>query len=749
MNQNSELPVKRLHSQSTSIANSHPLSSEREELNTGENIPFDEGGGEEGFDIRRLFALIRRRRKVMAATVGTMLGLAIIYIIVAPKVYMASIDLLVNSSKSSSSAIANQLPMLGDLLQATGTRTQDTEVEILKSDSVQDAAVGLLPKALQPGARKKMMVLVDPKRSTDVITVSVQSRDPKLAVVFSNAIGQAYQTQNQLYSTEQYSDTAQYVSRQLDRVNKALAQKRRELREFKEKNDVVDLSAQTTAEVTRLGQLQADLQDTEAQINSNTNQLRNLRAQVAKMAPDEVKPDTIVTSPVVGQLRTELTSLETQRLAAQKEYAPGSPEVQAFDSQIAALRQRLQGEARTEVGISKRVENPLRAAALLNIAQAQSNIWSAQARIGALQQNIDNIQQSVRKLPQREYVLSQLEGDVATYQQTFLALSGQYQTLLINQNSPVSNARIISHSPASRVSPRTISTILLALLGGILLAFLAALTADTLDNRIHTEEDAVQVTGLPILTHVPLIKQGSDTRILIDADTPSPILESFRMLRTQLALIATYGHMKTLMVTSSQPHEGKSTVASNLAIALALNGSRVIIVDADLRRPRVHSQFGLSRTKGLTTIVGGLCTIEEALQPTPVEGLQVLAAGATPPNPTELLDARPTRDIIKQLQAMADYVIIDAPPALVMADAQIVSTLADGVLFVVSCQDAHRGAVERTAKMMAQSNMKVVGMVLNKFTIEQGGYYGYATYGAYHATYKGPQLEGGKDDDND
>ena len=268
----------------------------------------------------------------------------------------------------------------------------------------------------------------------------------------------------------------------------------------------------------------------------------------------------------------------------------------------------------------------------------------------------------------------------------------------------------------------------------MLLATVVAVAIDTLDNKIYTEEDAVQATGLPVLTHVPMLSGQSGQQLLISKADSSILLESFRMLRTQLSFIASYGHLKTLVLTSSQPGEGKSTVSANLAIALALNGKRVVLVDADLRRPRVHTIFEIERTKGFTSVVSNLCSLEEALQDTEVEGLQVLPSGPTPPNPAELLDSRAARDIIEQLKASVDYVIIDAPPALMLADAQIISTVADGVLLVLSCQEAKRGAVERTCELMAQTGVKIVGMVLNKFTEEQGGYgyYGYK-YGGYEA----------------
>ncbi|WP_170065546.1 GumC family protein [Abditibacterium utsteinense] len=691
---------------------------------------------EESFDWQRLLGIVRRRRKIIGFTLAGVLSLAGIYLVLSPKIYKASADLLINTEQKSSSQGLGSLPAITDLLGATGTRSQDTEVEILRSAVVQDAATALVPNAMRPAVKKNIRVDIQPKRSTDIITVNVQSRDPKLAITYSNAICEAYRLQNQQNNSAQYRETADYVGGQLAMVRKKLDQKRDELRKFKEGSGIVDLPTESQARVARLNELQTAFQGAEADRTAGEAQLKTLRAQAAQMAPAEIAPSTIVVRPVVQQLKQQLTTLETQRAATSQEFMPGAIEVKTLDDQITALRRRLQTEASTEVGTYTRNINPVRQAVMQSISSTLAGVWSAQARAEALRANIVRAQQTVQQLPQREYRLSQLQGDLATYQQTFQSLSDKYQTLLISQKTPIANARVITPADeALKVSPRVASTLVLAVVGGLLLAMVIAVAVDGLDNKIYTEEDAVQATGLPVLTHVPMLGAQSGQQLLIDKADSSILLESFRMLRTQLSFISSYGHLKTLVLTSSQPGEGKSTVSANLAIALALNGKRVVLVDADLRRPRVHTLFGIEKTKGFTSVVANVCSLEEALHQTETEGLQVLPSGPTPPNPSELLDSRAAREIIEQLKATADYVIIDAPPALMLADAQIISSVADGVLLVVSCQEAKRGAVERTCELMGQTGVKIVGMVLNKFTDEQGGYYGYYgyKYGGYSA----------------
>ena len=688
---------------------------------------------DESFDWRRLLSVAKRRKKIIGATMLAVLALAGVRLALSPNIYKASTDLLINTQNSSTNPLGDSLPALGALMGATGTRSQDTEVEIMRSSTVQDAADSLMPKSFQSAADRSKMVQVDiePKRSTDIITVNVQSRDPKMAIAYSNALCEAYSLQDQKNNTSQYKETANYIGGELEKVRKNLDNKRDELRKFKEANHLVDLPAESQARVARLAELQSALQEAEADSASGAATLKNLRDQANKMSSAETMPSTIIVRPIVQQLRTQLTDLEAKRLDLLQEFVPGASEVTTVDDQITALRNRLKTEATTEVGTYTRNINPVRQAILEDISKTQSGVWSAQARADALRGNIVTARQSVEKLPQREYQLSQLQGDLATYQETFQSLSDKYQTLLISQKTPVSNSRIITPAKrAIKVSPRVASTLMLALLGGLLLSLALAAAVDSMDNKIYTEEDAVQATGLPVLTHVPALKLSKGEPTLIGKGDESFLLESFRMLRTQISFIGSYGQLKTLVLTSSQPNEGKSTVSANLAISLALNKKKVVLVDTDLRRPTIHQTFNMGNGKGFTSVVAGECLLEEALQATDIEGLYILSSGPKPPNPAELLDSRVSRDLIESLKQEFDYVIIDAPPALMIADAQIVASMADGVLLVVSCQEANRNAVERTYELMVQAGIRVIGMVLNKFTQEQGSYYGY--YGAYN-----------------
>lgn len=214
------------------------------------------------------------------------------------------------------------------------------------------------------------------------------------------------------------------------------------------------------------------------------------------------------------------------------------------------------------------------------------------------------------------------------------------------------------------------------------------------------------------------------------------------MLRTNIEFSSVDEPIRALVMTSSLPNEGKSSSSVDLAIVMAMDGKQVILVDADLRRPSLHRMFGLSNTVGFTNVVAGTISIEDALQETEVPNLRVLTSGPIPPNPPELLNSKAGRACLERARQMSDFLIIDTPPALVMADARIVASIAGAVLLVISVQEAGGHEIARTSDQLAQSGAHVLGVVLNKLTHENGGYYGYYGYkNPYFGDYMGDGQE--------
>ena len=294
-----------------------------------------------------------------------------------------------------------------------------------------------------------------------------------------------------------------------------------------------------------------------------------------------------------------------------------------------------------------------------------------------------------------------------------------------------------TYSP-NAVSPKKLLNIVVGLLIGILLGVALAVARELLDRTIRTADNVADITEAPVLASIGFDGDIRRAPLLTDLGGFAARTEAFRLLRTNLQFIDLDHQPRCLVISSAVPGEGKTMTSTNLAVALAQTGRRTLIIDADLRRPRVASTLGLDPAVGLTTALVGKTEIADAIQVHGPSGLHVLASGAKPPNPTEILQSKVTHDLIRRLRSSYDTVIIDAPPLLPVADASVLATLADGVILVVRHAKTTRDQVTEAVNRISQVGGRIYGVVVNMVAKRAVGSYYY-----YYYEETGPA--GGKD----
>jgi capsular exopolysaccharide synthesis family protein len=229
--------------------------------------------------------------------------------------------------------------------------------------------------------------------------------------------------------------------------------------------------------------------------------------------------------------------------------------------------------------------------------------------------------------------------------------------------------------------------------------------------------------------------QGARVPTMALRNPDGPVAEAYRVLRTNLLFSSAETTGRAVVVTSANPGEGKTTTAANLAVALALNGAKVLVVDGDLRRPTLHQHFGVAKTPGLSDLIVGRTQASESIHTTRFKGLQVLACGYAAPNPAELLGSASMKQILAALRTCYDWVIVDTPPILAMADTPVLCPLVDGVVMVVAAETTTRPALVRALDQIASVGGKVTGVVLNKVDLKRNSYYYSQYYGEYYRSY--------------
>ncbi|MBM3460150.1 MAG: polysaccharide biosynthesis tyrosine autokinase, partial [Armatimonadetes bacterium] len=255
----------------------------------------------------------------------------------------------------------------------------------------------------------------------------------------------------------------------------------------------------------------------------------------------------------------------------------------------------------------------------------------------------------------------------------------------------------------------------------------AALLQDHLDDRIRTPDDVERASQLVSLGHVPFL-DPTESGIVLDGSARSPVAEAYRALRASVDFAAMEGQVRRLLVTSPNKSEGKSVTSVNLAAAMAFNGKRVVLVDADLRRPSLHRVFGLSQERGLSQVLAGQLEVSEALQTTSRENLWVLTSGPLPHNPAELLGSPRLDQLLDCLAGIADFVILDSPPCLPVADPLVVASRVDAVLLVVHAGHTRRPALRHVRQLLQRAHARLLGVVMNRVEPGRRGDYYYSSY---------------------
>lgn len=302
-------------------------------------------------------------------------------------------------------------------------------------------------------------------------------------------------------------------------------------------------------------------------------------------------------------------------------------------------------------------------------------------------------------------------------------------------SSPVSLSVITpAVAPTAASAPNTRMNLILGFLVGLGLGTGLAVLRAALDNRVRGESDLRQVTDAPLLGVISFDQDATKKPLLTQTAPQSPRAESFRQLRTNLQFANVAGHAKSVLITSSVPGEGKSTTATNLAIAVAQAGKSVCLIDADLRRPMVNEYLGLDRSAGLTTALVGETAVNDLLQPWGTDNLYVLTSGQIPPNPSELLGSSEMRRLLTDLEATFDMIIIDAPPLLPVTDATVLSQHVGGVVVVVGAHAIRRNDLESSLRALELVSANVLGVVLNRTPAKGPDSYAYSyTYASFES----------------
>ncbi|WP_155744225.1 polysaccharide biosynthesis tyrosine autokinase [Scytonema sp. UIC 10036] len=658
---------------------------------------------------------------------------------------------LQNNTISSLTGVGTEI---GKLEPLAGDRSHllNTEAEIISSVPVVQKTINLLnlkdneEQPLKPKDFVKRLVIKEVKGS-DVLQISYKDTNPKICADVVNTLMQVYLDQNIFFHRMEVGSARKFIEKHLPKAELVVRQAEAELRKFKEKNQIVVLPEEATSAVARMADLQKQIGDSQSRIADLTAQSQALRNQLKMNSQQAVAETSLTQSPGVQDILKEIQRLETELATKRATLLDTHPTIINLKSNLAAFREILKRRVQNVAGTSQlKLSNNLQLGELqqtltARLVELDSTRLGLTNQISALTRLQYDYRKRLEVLPRLEQQQRELERQLEAAQSTYSLLLQKFQEIRIAENQNIGNARIIS---AAQVPEEPTSSPMLLYLSAGLIANLAALASiyilEAQDKSIKTVDEVKELLGVTLLGIIPSVDKpkksicsdrNSEFSLyqLVVRDTPrSALSEAYRMLRANLRFISADKEVRVIVVTSSVPREGKSTIAANLATAMAQMESKVLLIDADLHRPVQHQIWELCNSEGLSNTIVGQAETRTAIKKV-WNNLDVLTSGVVPPSPGALLDSKRMAGLIESFAATYDFVIIDAPALTVAADAATLGHMADGVLFVVRPGIVDSASAIFAQELLEKSGQKVLGYVVNAVSSNNKRYNYYFTEG--------------------
>lgn len=561
---------------------------------------------------------------------------------------------------------------------------------------------------------------VRPQRKSFLVEVGFSSPSPNLAAAVAATISQQYIELTLDQRMDAASQGRTFIEKQLSLTKSRLEASERELQELAAGRDLYALEQEEQVLKDRLNDL-----------NNRLTAAEGARIQLESVYEQARKGDTaslsmVVNSPLINALKEELSRHEVEYAKALQTFTPAYPAVKVLGSRVQTLKQQIQAE-----------EGRI-------VASLRSDYNSALSEESMLKVQLGDQRDTVVAYEQRAIDFKIMRQEVNTIRAIYEDLLRRSKEVQVTEAIRASNVTVVDAPvvPLEPDRPKLPMNLALGLLIGVFGGVGAAVVQDYLDDTVKTAEDVEDVVRLPTLASIPQFTlgpagqtgDGPSADVEVAANPTSAGAEAVRTLRASLFLAAPGGFPSRLIMTSARPGDGKTCIAANLGIALAQMGRRVVLVDCDLRKPRLHNALGLPREPGLSSYLAGDIDLEGVLQEaTQVKNLAVITAGPLPPNPADLIDSDRSEALVAALEEHFDHIIFDAPPALVYADVPILTARIGGAcLLVARSGETPKRALRQAGDYLVRMQSKLLGVVLNCVSTSRGySYYGTGNYGGY------------------
>jgi succinoglycan biosynthesis transport protein ExoP len=723
--------------------------------------------------LREYVRVLIKSKWVVIASVALVLGVVTISTLRSTPIYEAAGSIAINKTDPVTFNLKDSPSF--DYYDPTDL---DTEVRILKSDLLalqvirqlnldrqpEPATKGKSPSsslelttdALQADSAKTSGVLASFKGNlqvslvpnTRIIEIRYRSPDKNIAARVVNALANTYVEQNFKTRFESTMQASDWLSKQLVDLQIKVETSQEKLVKYQKEHEILGIDEKQNITTAKLDELNRELTSAESTRMEKESiyhlaQSGDSDSIVAAANVDGAAKGSSASSALLEKLREQQADLKIQVAQLSTQFGPSYPKLAQLSSQLKEVEEQIQTETRKVA------------------ARLRGDYLAAVQRESMLRTALEQQKQEANKLNESAIEYSLLKRDVDANRTLSEGLLEKLKEAGVTAGLRSNNFRIVDAArvPTAPAGPNILRNIALALALGLSTGIGLAFLLDSMDNTVRTPEQAQIISALPSLGMIPLgsrsrrevgsrqksaLASSKEAVELVTQSRPrSQMAESYRALRTSLLLTFAGGPPKVVLITSALPEEGKTTTSVNSAIVLAQKGTRVLLIDADLRRPSIHKTLGIGPKVGLSNVLTGNATLQQAIIPSTIlPDLFVLPAGTPPPNPAELLASTKMKDVLEELRKQYDHIVIDTPPTLSVTDAVVMSTSADAVILVIRSGHTTKPALRRARDILLQVNARVCGVLVNAVDLNSPDYFYYYEYqGKYgHGYYQEDPL---------
>ena len=686
------------------------------------------------FPIREYLHILWHRRWGVIIAFLVTAGLGVLYTMKQPKIYEAVTAVIINPEPPTinpldSSAAAEQW-FLRDTYYDTQLKVMQsrnvasrviedlglaTDVDFFELGDVKDPAVVMKRiESSDPVARLLSMLKVESIANTRLVNIRIRNRDPRLAKDLADAIAKAYAEQNSEHRLVTLNNTYEFIDKQYRDNEAKLKEARDALNAFKENHKIlysnpIEQQKITNQRLDYLNNRQVEIEVQRKQIGFLLDQLKQIPLKIENVRAYGIIGDNTAAEATLA----ECVALEHEVEKLLLTYLDQSPQVKSKRAQVDKCRESVILQMK-------------------NIRTALEAKYQAYVKLNNdIDGRIRALQKEALELDQLRLLYEQFESQKEEQERLFEQSQKKMNEVSLNRLLEVNNIRILDEAvtPAVPVSPNLVINGAITLLAAIIMGLLTGFILELLDITVRTQKDVEQRARLPFLGAVPKYPRsrkyaGRNAYRYIIENPHSTVSECIRTLRTTLSFLLKDGTSHVLLVTSPQPLDGKTMMSVNLAVTSALGGQKVVLVEADLRRPRIYKVFRQEPELGFAAVIQGKHSLDEVLLGTDVEGLKLLPCGEIPNNPAELFHTKRFEELVTELRSKFDLVIIDSPPVTVVTDALLIAQHVHGVIVVARSGKTPLPLLVRARELLESVQAPILGTVLNDMSSQEQGYYG-------------------------